>query len=210
MWYALGKAGMKKTALGRPITLASARPASPVGRRLSPAGRPTRPRACAPPQLPNCSASPPADCLWASWSCVAASSTHTKETSGWGRALAVSLTLGGLLSYSLLTGAVSSQMQRRLESLRLGAEYRPIPEAGHVVVAGSNSHLLPLLRQLDRSRAFARAATPGRVHGRQTVVLLLEPGMRPRVEAAMRQQQLPELNVVTRSGQLDDPGAFQR
>lgn len=46
------------------------------------------------------------NCLWASWSCVAASSTHTKESHVYGRMLALSLSLGGLLSYSILCGTV--------------------------------------------------------------------------------------------------------
>lgn len=166
----MGKAGLKKTALGRPITLGN--------------------------------------CIWAAWSCVAASSTHTKETSGAGRALAVTLTLGGLLSYSLLTGAVSAQMRVRIESLRSGAEARSIPESGHIVICGTNAHLVPLLRQLDRSRAFARLE--GKASGRQTVIVVVDKGGRPAVDAMIRNQVLPELNVLTRSGELDDVGLFVR
>lgn len=173
LWFVLGKAGFKKTALGRPITLAN--------------------------------------CMWASWSCVAASSTHTRETSQAGRALAVTLTLGGLLSYSLLTGALTAQVRVRLESLRNSAETRSIPERGHVVIAGSNAHLLPLLKQLDRARAFARSDGRQLGGGRQTVVVLAEEsGSRAALDATLRQTPLPELVVLTRTGSLSDAAAFAR
>lgn len=71
------------------------------------------------------------NCLWASWSCVAASSTHTKESHTYGRALALTLSVGGLLSYSILCGTVSATMRVRFETIAAGRDLRPVREQGH-------------------------------------------------------------------------------
>jgi hypothetical protein len=71
------------------------------------------------------------NCLWASWSCVAASSTHTKESHTYGRALALTLSVGGLLCYSILCGTVSATMRVRFETIAAGRDLRPVREQGH-------------------------------------------------------------------------------
>jgi len=146
------------------------------------------------------------NCLWASWSCVAASSTHTKESHVYGRMLALSLSLGGLLSYSILCGTVSAAMRARLEMLQSGRDVRPVIETGHVVVAGKNAHLTSLLRQLDRARLYARL--DGRASGKQTVILLcpideVKRTMAPKMD-------LPELNMLVRHGDFSSKETFKR
>ncbi|KAK3238055.1 hypothetical protein CYMTET_51907, partial [Cymbomonas tetramitiformis] len=161
------------------------------------------------------------NCIWASWSCVAAASTHTKENTRYGRGLAWTLTIGGLLSYSILTGAVSARMKLKFDRLASGRDMRAVLETGHVVIAGRNAHLGPLLRQLDKARMYARQ--DGRAFGRQTVILLQDSCN----DAAGDTQdeytllgkdgnhteldkQLPQLNLLLRHGSISRTDSYLR
>eukprot|EP00850_Spirogloea_muscicola_P023144 SM000332S12449 [mRNA] locus=s332:96227:103385:- [translate_table: standard] len=95
------------------------------------------------------------DALWDSWASVCTSSYHLKARTRVDRAIGFCLALGGLLFYSLLTSTMTAQFRGHMEWLREGA-HSQVVESGHLVVVGTNSHLLPLLRQLNRSSTFVR------------------------------------------------------
>jgi hypothetical protein len=56
----------------------------------------------------------------------------------------------------MVTSTLSVTLRGRLSTLEAGRDYRTVVESGHVIIAGSNSHLEPLLEQLDRSRRGGR------------------------------------------------------
>lgn len=160
-----------------------------------------------------------ANCIWAAWCCTVAASAHTHQINPLGRVLATALTLGGLATYSMVTSTLSVTLRGRLETLQAARNYRTVFESGHVIVAGGTpSRLEPILEQLDRSRAFARA--DGRVRGKQTVIVIEgegegvegQGGFRgdSRAEGLVAKLDLRELKVLCRNGPLSSSETFVR
>eukprot|EP00898_Chlorokybus_atmophyticus_P001285 jgi/Chlat1/2157/Chrsp17S08744 len=148
------------------------------------------------------------EALWKSWSCVVSSSTHTKEEFPLARFVAFLLCIGGVLSYSLLTSTLSVQMKARLEVLRAGA-HTAVLERDHVVIAGRNNNLLPLLKEINSSHTFARM--DGRAQRTQTVLLLCEePRQSMEFAIAALAKQCPHLNILYRRGSLSSTDSFER
>eukprot|EP00850_Spirogloea_muscicola_P020744 SM000225S07023 [mRNA] locus=s225:97800:104427:+ [translate_table: standard] len=148
------------------------------------------------------------DALWDSWASVCTSSYHLKARTRVDRAIGFCLALGGLLFYSLLTSTMTAQFRGHMEWLREGA-HSQVVESGHLVVVGTNSHLLPLLRQLNRSSTFVRPDVSSR--RKQTVLLLSE---KPRKETerylSSIVKECSHLALLTRSGSLASTRSFRR
>ena len=155
------------------------------------------------------------DAMWAAWAAMVSASNHTKEIHAPGRLVAAVVAAGGLLSYSVLTGSISASVKTRMETLRAAHSSRVVEE-GHVVVAGANAHLGPLLEQLSDARLLAeRPGWRRRWGGAQTVLLLNDGGGsaavaegEARAKALAREGRLPRLRVVSRRGDLGAPGSF--
>ncbi|KAA8497764.1 putative ion channel POLLUX-like 1 [Porphyridium purpureum] len=154
------------------------------------------------------------EAIWKAWSCLASASTHTKEKTALNRFVALLLTLSGLASYSIMTASISASMKERFEVLRHGQLAHPVLESGHVLVVGSNSHLVPLLRELDDSHSFALRER--RVTSKKLKVVLLSDTLSPvrkamltRIRTAMQAGQLPRLLVLTRRGPTNDAETFR-
>ncbi len=155
------------------------------------------------------------DAMWAAWAAMVSASNHTKEIHAPGRLVAAVVAAGGLLSYSVLTGSISASVKTRMETLRAAHSSRVVEE-GHVVVAGANAHLGPLLEQLSDARLLAeRPGWRRRWGGAQTVLLLNNGGGsaavaegEARAKALAREGRLPRLRVVSRRGDLGAPGSF--
>eukprot|EP00187_Rhodella_violacea_P000745 CAMPEP_0174896578 /NCGR_PEP_ID=MMETSP0167-20121228/10725_1 /TAXON_ID=38298 /ORGANISM="Rhodella maculata, Strain CCMP736" /LENGTH=881 /DNA_ID=CAMNT_0016136173 /DNA_START=140 /DNA_END=2785 /DNA_ORIENTATION=+ len=157
---------------------------------------------------------PFSEAVWRAWSCLASSSTHTKEVEFASRVIGATITLGGLASFSLLTGTISASVKERMEMIRTGttAIIHPVRERGHVVIAGTNPHLAAILRQLDDSRAFA--IRDGRCKGPLKVVLLMEPkssvtNYRESPRAELSRSNFKNLTMLIRIGSLSDASIFQ-
>ena len=157
------------------------------------------------------------DAMWAAWAAMVSASNHTKEIHAPGRLVAAVVAAGGLLSYSVLTGSISASVKTRIDTRRAAHSSRVVEE-GHVVVAGANAHLGPLLEQLSDARLLAERQPDGwrrRWGGAQTVLLLNSGGGsaavaegEARAKALAREGRLPRLRVVSRRGDLGAPGSF--
>mmetsp|Transcript_13044 Transcript_13044/g.26445 ORF Transcript_13044/g.26445 Transcript_13044/m.26445 type:complete len:888 (-) Transcript_13044:4032-6695(-) len=162
------------------------------------------------------------EALWKAWSCLASSSTHTKEKRFPNRLVALMLTIGGLLSWSITTGTISATMKERLEVLRRGTILRPVLEDQHIIVVGSETsgHIYPLLKQLNQSVRFAQKdkehrlgilAKLGLARMKQTVVLFSgEPAARMEypVTNVVKSGRLDRLRILNRRGQMSDSKVF--
>ncbi|GAQ92049.1 hypothetical protein KFL_009110030 [Klebsormidium nitens] len=149
------------------------------------------------------------DSVWDAWSCLCASSSHVKEKSFSGRAVGLMLALGGLFCYSLLTSTMTASFKSRMEWLREGAHTK-VMERDHIVVAGTNDHLLPLLRQLSKSHEFK--IRDGAAKTRRQTVLLLSEHNRARADKLVQSYaaECPQLDILTRSGSLSNSHSFGR
>eukprot|EP00850_Spirogloea_muscicola_P017731 SM000155S01660 [mRNA] locus=s155:313039:320250:+ [translate_table: standard] len=121
------------------------------------------------------------DALWDSWASVCTSSYHLKARTRVDRAIGFCLALGGLLFYSLLTSTMTAQFRGHMEWLREGA-HSQVVESGHLVVVGTNSHLLPLLRQLNRSSTFVRPDVSSRRYDADADAILSTLALQPLLE----------------------------
>eukprot|EP00899_Mesostigma_viride_P006545 jgi/Mesvir1/15892/Mv02796-RA.2 len=165
------------------------------------------------------------DALWRSWSCVTATSSHTKEITPTNRLIALLLCFGGVFFYSLLTSTISVNMKARMEDLRAGAHTKAI-EHGHIVIVGVNDHLQPLIQQLSMAHDFHRHDYMTRwswsrpfaprdaefVPKKQTVIVLSD---KPKsaIEKSlswMDKSNAWNLNVLCRSGNLGDSRTYDK
>ena len=149
------------------------------------------------------------DAMWAAWSCMVSGSNHTKEVHAPGRIVAITVALGGLLSYSVMTGAISAAIKSRMERLR-STHASKVLEDNHVVIAGTNGHLIPLLKQLSDSHGFA--LQDGRAKGTQAVLLVndrKDEDIQALVRGLVATGQLPRLRVMTRKGNLAVPETYR-
>lgn len=144
------------------------------------------------------------DTLWLAWSCVAASSTHTKEREGLNRFVALCMTLGGLASYSVFTGAASAQLKARFEQIRTMYD-TPVLASNHAIIAGRNAQLPRLLEALDSSHEYAKKSNP-RVK-RKTVLLLVEEKASELLQF-LRAYKFKGLDVYCRQGSLSNALTF--
>lgn len=144
------------------------------------------------------------DTLWLAWSCVAASSTHTKEREGLNRLIALSMTLGGLASYSVFTGAASAQLKARFEQIRTMYD-APVLASNHAIIAGRNAQLPRLLQALDSSHEYAKKSNPRMK--RKTVLLLVEEKASELLHF-LRGYKFKGLDVYCRQGSLSNALTF--
>ncbi|KAL5712410.1 hypothetical protein ACHQM5_014588 [Ranunculus cassubicifolius] len=87
-----------------------------------------------------------ADCLWLSWTYVAASGSHT-DSEGFGpRLVAVSVSFGGMLIFAMMLGLVSDAISEKFDSLRKGKS--EVVEQHHTLILGWSDKLGSLLNQL--------------------------------------------------------------
>lgn len=139
----------------------------------------------------------PGDSFWDAWACLCSSSTHLKEKTSLERGIGLMLALGGIFFYSLLTSTMTAQFKTRMEMLREGA-HSEVMEEGHVVICGTNNHLIAVLKQLNKSQQLA--LREGLTKKLKQTVLILSENERIVTEklVANELKNLLQLNILTR------------
>ncbi|KAL1801823.1 hypothetical protein ACET3Z_030470 [Daucus carota] len=86
------------------------------------------------------------DCLWLSWTFVAASGNHA-DSEGFGpRLVSVTISCGGMLIFAMMLGLVSDSISEKLDSLRKGKS--EVVKQNHTLILGWSDKLGSLLNQL--------------------------------------------------------------
>ncbi|KAH9318371.1 hypothetical protein KI387_020140, partial [Taxus chinensis] len=149
------------------------------------------------------------DCFWDAWACVCSSSTHLKEQTHPERIVGLSLAVGGLLFYSLLTSTMTTSFKNYMERLKEGAHFE-IMESGHLVICGVNSHLTSVLKQVNKSQEFSNCFGIAKL--RRQKVLILSEKPKKDVEKLIGNvvKDCRNIDVLTRSGSLSNPESFQK
>ncbi len=131
--------------------------------------------------------------LWQSLLRTLDTGTMAADT-GWGpRALALIVTLAGLLLAGTLIGLIASGVEQRVEQMQRGKS--TVIESDHIVILGTSSRLPKLIEQL---------AIAGRDRARNVIVVLADCEPRELRESAGTQRaRLHGSQLVIRSGQTD-------
>ncbi|XP_017224760.2 ion channel CASTOR-like isoform X1 [Daucus carota subsp. sativus] len=86
------------------------------------------------------------DCLWLSWTFVAASGNHADSEGLGPRLVSVTISCGGMLIFAMMLGLVSDSISEKLDSLRKGKS--EVVKQNHTLILGWSDKLGSLLNQL--------------------------------------------------------------
>lgn len=88
----------------------------------------------------------PVECIWTSWTFIADPGTHADSDNGFLRAVALIITIGGMIIFALVIGIVTDDVGNFVENLRRGKSR--VVEAGHTLIIGQGDKLMPLIAQI--------------------------------------------------------------
>ncbi len=128
--------------------------------------------------------------LWAAWTFIADAGTQGGETATKTRAIAMFITIGGMLIFALLLGLVSETLGGLMDDLKQG--HSKVVEHGHTVILGWNEKVFSLIEQLVEANRSTRRG----------VIAILSEKPKGEMEDAIRDK-IPDLAstiVVCRSG----------
>ncbi|CAK9031960.1 Ion channel CASTOR, partial [Durusdinium trenchii] len=132
------------------------------------------------------------EAVWVSWTFVADPGTHAEERSSLARAVALLLTIGGMLIFALMIGIIADGVSDLLDDLKKGRSR--VIESGHTLLLGWSDKVIPTIREL----AIANESEGGGV-----VVLLTERDkeeMEQDLSSALNHESLMGTVVICRSG----------
>ncbi|XP_057839189.2 putative ion channel POLLUX-like 2 isoform X3 [Cryptomeria japonica] len=149
------------------------------------------------------------DCFWESWACVCSSATHLREQTFQERTVGMSLAVGGMLFYSLLTSTMTAGFGSYMSRLKEGAHFE-IMESKHIVICGVNSHLTTVLKQVNKSQEFSNKSGIDQL--RRQRVLILSEQVKKDVEKLVGHatKGCQYIDVLTRSGSLSNAESFRK
>lgn len=149
------------------------------------------------------------DCFWDSWACVCSSTTHLREQTFQERVVGLSLAVGGMLFYSLLTSTMTEGFRSYMGRLKEGSHFE-IMESKHIVICGVNSHLTTVLKQVNKSQEFSNKSGINQL--RRQRILILSEQVKKDVEKLVGHviKDCRNIDVITRSGSLSNFESFRK
>ena len=127
------------------------------------------------------------DAMWAAWSCMVSGSNHTKEVHAPGRIVAITVALGGLLSYSVMTGAISAAIKQTISEFEAAASGPGEPDVVPVdVVAERRGGALCMLCVLRSIASMLATSQPSSARSDRVAKEKVAPAaraLRPRATA---------------------------
>ncbi|XP_074331082.1 ion channel CASTOR-like isoform X2 [Apium graveolens] len=130
------------------------------------------------------------DCLWLSWTFVAAPGNHA-DSEGFGpRLVSVTISCGGMLIFAMMLGLVSDSISEKLDSLRKGRS--EVVKQNHTLILGWSDKLGSLLNQL----AIANKSLGGGI----VVVMAEKDKEEMEVDIAKMEFDFRGTSVICRSG----------
>eukprot|EP01062_Namystynia_karyoxenos_P058150 TRINITY_DN4956_c0_g2_i2.p1 TRINITY_DN4956_c0_g2~~TRINITY_DN4956_c0_g2_i2.p1 ORF type:complete len:943 (+),score=297.45 TRINITY_DN4956_c0_g2_i2:113-2830(+) len=131
--------------------------------------------------------------LWRAWAYIADSGVHADEHETGARAVALCLTIGGMLVFALVIGLISDGISTKFDELKAGRA--KVIETDHTLILGWSDKTIPLIREI----ALANESVVKDGTGQGVIVVLAE----------MEKEQMEhEIRTAQSSGALELRGSM--